>query len=170
MKSLLEEAIEAWQDVRNGTIAEVENIPPKEFGFRPTKENRTVAELTVHILEVGMMMVGELTRADGNFRRKPYPKLIEEYSSSIQRLRTKRELIAALKSTFKDGAKAFRDAGEIHILQTITRFDGQQGTRLAWLHHGIGHEMYHCGQLALYERHIGVMPALTQLILGVKKS
>ena len=169
MKTVLEETIEAWQDVRNGTIEEVENIPPKQFDFRPTKENRSVAELVVHIMEVGMMMTGELTRADGSFRRKPYPKLIDEYSASIQKLRTKRELLAALKSTFRDGVKAFENAGEIHLLQTITRFDGQQATRFQWFNHGIAHEMYHCGQLAIYERLIGVMPALPQRIIGIKK-
>jgi uncharacterized damage-inducible protein DinB len=52
------------------------------------------------------------------------------------------------------------------MLQTITRFDGKQGTRLAWFHHGIAHEMYHRGQLALYQRHLGLTPALTKLIAG----
>ena len=166
MSSLLEEAIEAWEDTRKGTIAEVENIPPAQFGFRPTDENRSVAELIVHIMEVDLMMVGELTRDDGNFRRKPYPKLIDEYAGSIQNLSGKRNLIAALHRTLRDGVKAFRAAGEIHMLQRITRFDGQQGTRLAWFHHGIAHEMYHRGQLALYQRLIGLIPALTQVIHG----
>jgi uncharacterized damage-inducible protein DinB len=166
MKSLLEETIEAWEDTRQGVIAEVENVPTKDFGFRPNAEMRTVAELVVHIMEVGLMMTGELSRPDGSFRRKPYPKLIDEYASGIQGLSKKRELIAALNRTFRDGAKAFRDAGEIHMLQTITRFDGNQGTRMAWFNHGIAHEMYHRGQLALYQRQMGLTPALTKLIRG----
>lgn len=166
MNSLLEETIEAWDDVRNGVIAEAENIAPKDFAFRPTEESRSVSELIVHIVEVGMMMTGELTRAQGSFRRKPYPNLIDEYASSIQKLAKKSELVAALRRTFRDGAKAFRDAGEITMLQQITRFDGKPGTRLAWLNHGIAHEMYHRGQLALYQRHLGITPALTKLING----
>ena len=59
MKSLLEEAIEAWEDARNGVIAEVENIPANRFEFRPTPDNRTVSELVRHIMEVSLMMVGE---------------------------------------------------------------------------------------------------------------
>ncbi len=166
MKSLLEEAIEAWEDTRNGVIAEVENIPPKQFAYRPTDETRTVAELVVHILEVPLMMVGELTRADGDFRRKPYPKLIDEYSSSVQGLTKKPELITALRRTLRDGIASFRVVGELHMLQYITRFDGKPGTRLAWMHHGIAHEMYHRGQLALYQRQMGITPALTRLIRG----
>ena len=166
MNSILEEAIEAWDDARKGVIAEVDNVPTKDFGFRPGKESRSLSELVVHIVEVGMMMSGELTRSDGSFRRKPYPELIEEYASSVQKLSSKPDLLKALQKTFKDGVKAIRDAGEIHILQTITRFDGKQGTRLAWLYHGIGHEEYHRGQLALYGRQLGLTPALTKLIRG----
>jgi uncharacterized damage-inducible protein DinB len=52
------------------------------------------------------------------------------------------------------------------MLQNIRRFDGEMGTRLAWMHHGISHEEYHRGQLALYARLMGRVPALTKRILG----
>ena len=52
------------------------------------------------------------------------------------------------------------------MLQLIRRFDGKLGTRLAWMQHGIAHEEYHRGQLALYARLLGRVPALTQLIYG----
>ncbi|MDZ7363128.1 MAG: hypothetical protein ONB46_20750 [candidate division KSB1 bacterium] len=52
------------------------------------------------------------------------------------------------------------------MLQYITRFDGLKGTRLAWMNHGISHEEYHRGQLALYARLLGRVPALTQLIMS----
>jgi uncharacterized damage-inducible protein DinB len=34
------------------------------------------------------------------------------------------------------------------------------------MHHGIAHEEYHRGQLALYARLFGTTPALTQAIYG----
>ena len=166
MSSLLEEAIEAWEDTREGVISEVQNIPTDQFAFRPHEEVRNVSELIVHIMEVSMMMSGELTRPDGDFTRKPYQKLIDEYASSIHELHRKRDLMTALYRTFRKSVKAFRDAGELHMLQYITRFDGKPGTRLAWFHHGVAHEMYHRGQLALYQRHLGLIPALTQRIMG----
>lgn len=166
MNSLLEEAIESWEDTREGFLAEVENIPEKDLGFSPVKGVRTIRELVVHILEVSLMMHGELTRIDGDFTRKPYGKLIDEYSRSVQSLSGKRELTEGLQRTLKDGVEAFRNAGELHMLQYITRFDRKKGTRLAWFHHGIAHEMYHRGQLALVQRHLGITPALTKLIMG----
>jgi uncharacterized damage-inducible protein DinB len=161
---MLEETIEAWEGTRDGIIAEVENIPPKQFAFKPAHASRTVSELVLHIMEVSLMMVGELTREDTNLRRAPWPKLLAMYSKPIDGLKSKRGLVSALRSTVRDGVKAFRNAGELHMLQLITRFDGQRGTRLAWFNHGIAHENYHQGQLATYQRLIGVTPALTKMI------
>jgi uncharacterized damage-inducible protein DinB len=166
MNSMLEETIEAWEGTRGGVIAEVENIPPKQFDFRPAKESRSVLELVLHIMEVSLMMVGELTREDTNLRRAPWPKLLAMYNKPIEGLQSKRELLSALRSSLRDGVKSFRDAGELHMLQLITRFDGLRGSRLAWFNHGIAHENYHQGQLATYQRLIGVTPALTKLIQG----
>jgi uncharacterized damage-inducible protein DinB len=50
------------------------------------------------------------------------------------------------------------------MLQHITRFDGNRGTRMAWLWHGIDQEMYHRGQVTVYARLLGIEPALTKMI------
>jgi uncharacterized damage-inducible protein DinB len=165
-KSLLEEALEAWAYTRQGVIEEVKNIPEKNFAFRPTPQNRSVAELAHHIIESGLMMSGELTRPDGDFLRKSYPKFLQEYAGHIKPAGSKKGLLALLKSTHKQGEKKFREAGELLVLQYIHRFDGLQGTRLAWMNHGISHEEYHRGQLALYARLLGRVPALTKMIYG----
>jgi uncharacterized damage-inducible protein DinB len=162
----LEEALEAWEDIRDGFIAEVENIPEDRFDFRPAPEMRTVAELVRHVMEVSLMMAGELGRPDTDLRRHPWPQLLALYDGPIRKAASKTDLIAALSRTFKDSVQRFRDLGEEGILQPITRFDGKQGTKLAWLHHGLAHEEYHRGQLAVYERLLGIEPALTRLIKG----
>lgn len=164
--TLLEEALEAWEDARFGVIDELRNIPAKHWDFQPTPEVKSVRGLAVHILEVAMMMTGELTREDGSFRRKRFPKLLEEYAGPAWHAKTRADLLRLLRSQLRDGQTQFRKAGEIHMLQLITRFDGNPGTRLAWLHHGIDQEMYHRGQLTLYARLLGIEPALTKRIRG----
>jgi uncharacterized damage-inducible protein DinB len=166
MNSLLEEVIEAWEGTREGIVAEVENIPPKQFDFRPAPESRTVSGLVLHIMEVSLLMVGELTREDTNLKRAEWPKLLAMYDKPIRGLSSKKDLVAALKSTVKDGVKAFRGVGELHMMQLISRFDGKLGTRFAWFNHGVSHENYHQGQLATYQRLFGVKPALTKMIEG----
>jgi uncharacterized damage-inducible protein DinB len=164
--TLLEEALEAWEDARVGFIEEARNIPAASWDFRPAPEVKNVRELVVHILEVAMMMTGELTRDDTNFRRVPWPKLLRMYAGPAYAAQTRAQLLSLLKSQLRDGTKAFRAAGELHMLQHIVRFDGEKGTRLEWLHHGIAQEMYHRGQMTLYARLLGIEPALTRQIRG----
>ena len=165
-KSSLDETLEGWRGDREGLIAEVENIPADQFDFRPAPGVKNVRELIQHILEVAMMMTGELTRPDTNFKRAPWPKLLEMYAGAAYKAKTKAELLALLASQMQDAEKRFREAGELALLQTMERFDGKLGTKYAWLHHGIAQEMYHRGQIATYERVMGIEPALTRLIRG----
>ena len=164
--TLLEEALEAWKLTREGVIDELRTFPERELSFHPHPESRTVAELVRHVLESGAMMAGELARPDGDFHRKSYEGFLSEYGQGIGRLRSRRDLLEALRRFHRDGEARLRKAGELHMLQNIRRFDGKMGTRLAWMNHGIAHEEYHRGQLALYTRLSGRVPALTRLIRG----
>ncbi len=165
-KDLLEEALEAWSYTRSGVVDELRNLPEKGLEFRPNPESRSAAELVRHIVESGQLMAGELGRRDGDFRRKSYEALLREHRKGLNRTHTKRELLALLRESHRDGEARLREAGELRMLQLIRRFDGEMGTRLAWMNHGISHEEYHRGQLALYARLLGRVPALTQRILG----
>ncbi len=164
--TLLEEALEAWRDARQGVIAEVRNIPPSRFDFRPMTEVRSVAELASHIVETGLMWSNELTRQTADFTRKSFPAFIKHYASGVGGVRTKGELLRLLTSSHRAGATQIREAGEVQMLQYVRRFDGGRGTRLTWMHHGIAHEEYHRAQIALYARLLGKTPALTRLIHG----
>ena len=164
--TLLEEAIEAWGDARQGVIAEARNIPSSAFVFRPTPDVRSVAELVSHIIDTGLMWTKELTRPTADFTRKSYPAFIRHYSDLAGHARSKAELIRVLRSSHRVGVKQIREAGEVRMLQYVRRFDGEHGTRLTWMHHGIAHEEYHRAQMALYARLLGRIPALTQLIQG----
>lgn len=164
--TLLDEALEAWEDVRRGTLEEANVLPDDRWDFRPHPESRSVGQLVRHILESALMMVGELTREGGDFTRQSYRAHLAEHAASLPRHPSPEELRDLLASTFGEGVARLRAAGELHMLQNIRRFDGQPGTRLAWLHHGIAHEMYHRGQLALYARQLDIVPALTRRIRG----
>jgi uncharacterized damage-inducible protein DinB len=170
LMSLLDEALEAWQYTRAGVISEIRNLPDVSLTFRPAANSRTAAEIAVHIAESGLMMAGELSRADGNFQRKSFPQFMKEYAKGVKPTSNKKQLIQLLTKTQQDGGKKIRAAGDLHFLQFITRFDGERGSRLAWMNHGIAHEEYHRGQIALYARLVGRVPALTQLIYGKKTS
>ena len=165
-KTTLDEMLESWHDVRLGIIEEVQNIPAGKFDFRPTPDVRSVREQVQHILEVAMMATGEFTRPDTNLQRAPWPKLLELYAKPAWEAKSKAELLALLRSQIKDAEKKFRDQGELALLQFHKRFDGKNGSKLAWVWHAQANEWYHRGQLATYARMMGLVPALTQQIQG----
>jgi uncharacterized damage-inducible protein DinB len=166
LQTMLDEMMESWRGVRDGLIAEVANIPAGRFDWRPTPESRSVAEQTQHILEVAMMATGEFTRADTDLHRAPWPKLLALYAKPAWKAKTKAQLLKLLRSQMKDAERRFRAQGEIALWQTHKRFDGQPGTKRAWVEHAIAHEEYHRAQIALYARLMGIVPALTRLIQG----
>jgi len=165
-RDLLEETLEAWTYTRSGVIDELENIPADQFGFRPAPKSRTVAELAQHIIESGLMAAGELNRRDGSFQRQPFEAFIEEYAGTRAHTTTKAALVGLLRETMDEAVRAFRKTGQGGLLREIVQFNGEPATRLTWLNHAIAHEEYHRGQLALYARLMGRVPALTQLIEG----
>jgi len=162
--TLLAEALEAWQYTRQGVLREAEEFPDGEWGFRPGPGARTVQELVHHVLASGLVMVGELTRANGDFQRQSYEDHVAVHARTLPTDPTPAALRALLTSTLAKGVAAFGQVGEVHMLQLIRRFDGAWGTRMAWLQHGIEHESYHRGQLAAWVRLSGRVPALTQII------
>jgi uncharacterized damage-inducible protein DinB len=164
LTTLLEETLENWAFARSGVVEELQNLPEKDLAFVPGAEARSAAEIARHIIVSGQMMAGELSRPDGDFQRKGFDGFMKEYGKGVAGKRRKRELLEVLRRSHRDGEAKLRKAGELHMLQLIRRFDGKWGTRLAWMNHGIGHEEYHRGQLALHARLLGRVPALTQRI------
>ena len=165
--SLLDEALEAWGDARRGVIAELRSVPPGQIDFRPEPGARSVAEIAQHVVDTALMWCVELSNPDGDFTRMSFAEFMEAHGTpAAKRPDDRSGLVRLLRSTHAAGARRLRRVGDVGILQTIRRFDGETGTRLAWLHHGIANEEYHRGQLALYVRLLGRTPALTRLIAG----
>lgn len=166
LSTLLDETLDAWQYARRGVIAEAENIPTGDWGFRPTPENRDVSELVRHILQAAEMAVGELTRPDGDFARQGFGAHIEEHAGHLPDTAEPGDWLDLLRSQLDGGVRRLRQAGPDLLGGPITQFNGEPATRLVWLHHHVAHEEYHRGQLALYARLTGNVPALTKMIQG----
>ena len=111
LTSCLDETLEAWVDVRQGIVDEVKNIPARKLGFRPTADTRSVRELVQHILEVSMLMTGELTRPDTNLRRHPWPRMLQRYAKAARQAESKKELLILLGGQMRDAEKRFRKIG-----------------------------------------------------------
>jgi uncharacterized damage-inducible protein DinB len=160
--SKIEHVCEQWQDVRNGLIKEVEQISPEQMSFKPAPESRTVIELLHHIIESQRILAGEMCRENTNFQRG-FPALIADHVGNVKEATTKEAVLDLLRSSQEETNKMVVDFGDANFEQTMTRFDGKQCTKSEMLNFTISHEMYHRGQITVYERLLGIEPALTQL-------
>ncbi|MDP9178095.1 MAG: DinB family protein [Gemmatimonadota bacterium] len=162
----LEELLEAWRYTRDGIIAELVNLPESKLREPPAGLSRSALDLANHIVESGKLMAGELSRPDGDFQRKSYAALIGEYVNESDVASSKQEAVELLRRSHAEGDHGLRAAGAEQLSKPIRQFNGVPASRIAWLHHGISHEEYHRGQLAIYARLSGETPALTKLIMG----
>ena len=95
--TLFEEALEAWRYAREGVIAEVENVPEEALERTPPNGVRTVGDMARHVVASGRLMAGELSRADGDFQRRPPEELFAEHAGDAKSVRGKAALLALLR-------------------------------------------------------------------------
>jgi uncharacterized damage-inducible protein DinB len=157
----VESLVRSWNQARQSLIAELEQIPPDKFDFRSTPETRSVAEIVRHIMEAQKVFAGEVCRPGRDLDRQTVFGKIKEYAGEIAQINDKEGLIALLKDTMKSAEETISTCGDDALGEEITRLDGTKVPRFEMLNFMIGHEMYHCGQVAVYERLIGIEPALT---------
>jgi uncharacterized damage-inducible protein DinB len=150
-----------WNDVREGVIAEASKIPAVQFDFKATPETRSVSEIIQHIIGAQAVLVGEMCRPDTNLMRAPFPELIDMYASDVVSTTDKDGLLKLLASSQERAAEKIRAFGEPPLHEETRRFDGKVTTKIGFLHFCYSHEMYHRGQLTVYERLMNIEPALT---------
>lgn len=166
MKQPLDEALDAWDDARSGLVAEIENLPEDALFAPPAEGARAPAEMARHIVESSEMWSRELSRREGDFTRQGFAEFIAEHAADLPATDDRASLVSLLRDTHARGAARLREAAGMVSREPIRAFDGSEMSRIAWLHHGIAHEMYHRGQIALSARIAGVTPALTRRIGG----
>ena len=71
-----------------------------------------------------------------------------------------------MRASLENDSAKIRKSGAALMLRPIMQFNGEPAARLSWMSHGVAHEEYHRGQLCVYARMLGLVPALTKLIHG----
>jgi uncharacterized damage-inducible protein DinB len=153
--------IESWKEVRSGLIDEANQIPADQFSFQPAPDSRSVRQLLQHLAESQKFLVGEACRPDSNLMRQSFAENIKQYAPGVRDIEEK-EAILDLLRTSMDEAAAKLTSAEAELKNTMKRFDGKEMSKLGFMSFAIAHEMYHRGQLTVYERLLKIEPALTQ--------
>jgi len=157
----IEQIVENWKEVRAGLVDEASQIPADKFSFQAAPNTRTVRQLLQHLVESQKFLVGEACRPDTNLMRQSFAENLKQYAPGVREVEKKDELLDLLRKSMDEAAAQLQSAGdEMH--KTMKRFDGKEMTKLAFMSFAIAHEMYHRGQLTVYERLLGIEPVLTQ--------
>lgn len=156
----LQMAMKSWKDVRNGLIEEVEKIPEDQMSFRATPDTRTITEILQHIVETQKILVGETCREDSNLRRQSFAAHGQEYAPGVRDVTDKQALIELLRSSMGDAESAVMAHPDMWDAP-MNGITGQPTTKGAILTFATSHEMYHRGQLTVYERLLNIEPVLT---------
>jgi uncharacterized damage-inducible protein DinB len=154
----LEELVDFWKEVRAGVIDELAQIPAEQFGFQPAPESRSVAGIIRHIVGVQEFSTGELCRPDTDFTRL-IRELVERHAAEANTGGDKEELIGSLRSSMESVEATLRAFGEEALKEKVQY--GKMRSKLDILYLYITHEMYHRGQITVYERLLKIEPAAT---------
>jgi uncharacterized damage-inducible protein DinB len=155
----IEEFLSQWHDVRDGLIKEVERIPEDKLDFRAAAETRSVIELLYHVIESERMLVDEICREDTDLQRV----FTRPPDAEVRVVTTKDAIVALLRSSLAASQEKVRRFDAEKIEQLVSVLDGKQITKAAMLQFTLAHEMYHRGQLTVYQRLLGIEPALTEM-------
>ncbi len=156
----VEGIIEGWREVRKGLIDEANQIPADKFSFQPTPDSRSVIRLLQHLVESQKFLVGEACRPDTNLMRASFADNVKTYAPDVGAAADKDAVLNLLKESMDEAAAKLMAAGD-ELKNTMKRFDGKEMTKLSFMSFAIAHEMYHRGQLTVYERLLNIEPALT---------
>ena len=157
----IEGIIGSWKEVRAGLIDEADQIPADKFSFQATPDTRSVAKLLQHIIEAQKLLVGEACRPDTNLLRQSFADQVKSYAPGVSEVNDKDALLNLLRTSMDKAEKELLGAGD-ELRNIMKRFDGKEMTKLAFLSFAIAHEMYHRGQLTVYERLLNIEPVLTK--------
>ena len=152
--------IKLWKDIRNGLVEEVEKIPDDQMSFRATPQTRSVAELVQHVVETQKILVGEACRENGDLRRQSFADHGKEYAAGVRDVSDKQGLLDLLRSSMEASETAIR-ANADKMEETVGGIDGKPVPKAGFLTFALSHEMYHRGQLTVFERLLDIEPVLT---------
>ena len=156
---------DSFRTVRKNTLAIAEDIPEDKYAFRATPEVMSVGEMLAHLAVSPMWQIDVHGEGMGRLDFAFFGARMQQAKAEEQALRTKAEIIAALRDNGDRFAKFVEGLDEA-TLQSSVALPAQSGasskTRFEMLLSPKEHEMHHRGQLMLLQRLIGQVPHLTR--------
>jgi uncharacterized damage-inducible protein DinB len=155
----------SFRTVRNNTILIAEEIPEERYSFRPSPDSRSIGQTLAHIAMVtGFQTYVHQNKLD-SLTKVNFPEYLQKARTEEESLRTKAEIIAALKADGEKFATYLEGLPESFLSQPVGMMPGAEPpakSRFEMLLSAKEHEMHHRGQLMVMQRMLGMTPHLTR--------
>lgn len=150
--------LDSWKTVRQDTAQAVEDMPEADLDFKPVPEVMTFREIARHILAssyaISGMLLDGVEKLDRQESMKRFPPVPADAGAAV--------LASELRARFDERLTALAAQPPEFYAGLVTRFDGQQVTRLEMIQFAKEHELTHRQQLFLYLRLKGIVPVTTR--------
>ena len=157
-----EHVIDSWKNVRQDTIAAVEEFPAGEFDYRPAADLQTFGQIGRHILVSTHGLTGMLLEGDTDFTGPDFRARIATHVAHIPETLEPAELVRRLRESVDERAPQLAAQTPEFWAGMIKRVDGVMVTRLEMLQWVKEHELTHRQQLFMYSRMKGIVPITTR--------
>jgi len=152
----------SMRTVRKNTILIAEDIPEKDYGYRPVPESRSVTETLVHIVFRSQL--------DRYLHEEKHLSSLEGFdfgalfqkSKLEERARSKDQIVDLLRTEGERWSRWVEGLPEALLAEQIRMPGGASQSRFEWLLGTKEHEMHHRAQLMVIERLLGIVPHLTR--------
>jgi uncharacterized damage-inducible protein DinB len=141
--SFLTPAKAMWESTRSLVIGIVEVMPEDKYDFKPTPSVRTFRENVIHLVAENYLFFGRVAG--------------ENLGNPAQNLKSRDELLKALRESYDYGAKVWAGLTEEKALEMI-EVRGQKVQRWSAILGAIQDNMNHYGNLVIYLRLNGLVP------------
>jgi len=160
----------SFRTVRKNTIIIAEEIGEEHYGFRPTPETRSVAQLLMHIALVPSIQeqIHAIERR-ASLVGFDFPTFMTRILDEEKRALPKTKIIEFLQTEGDRFAGWMEGVSDEFLSERVTMPPGMMPptkTRFEMLSAPKEHEMHHRGQLMLIERLLGIVPHMTREMLA----
>ena len=142
--SFLAPARTTWDSTRTLVVGLIEAMPEDKWDFKPTPAVRSFREVVVHLVGENYFFFGRVAG--------------ENLGNPAQNLKTRDELLKALRESYAYGDKVWADLTEEKALQMVEGRGGQKVQRWSAIMLAIQDNMNHYGNLVVYLRLNGLVP------------
>ena len=134
---------QAYTSVKNNILKSAEKMPDDAYGFKPTPDIRSFAEVLDHVADAQMHTCSAITG--------------DQKTANAAGKTNKAEIVAALNEAFAECDKAYDSLTDANGSETIKTPRGQR-SRLGALAGNIAHDGEQYGIMSVYMRLKGVIP------------